>query len=205
MKLHKLILPVSSLLYHLVSSEDLEAGVEYGDDMHQDTIDLVNNEYYDVPVEEDDDLDSESLRQVVIDTINSLEDQEELQIDSDGFAPIPSDLEFTWRTVYMPPECAYKSQPGDKLTVHHYSALEETGTEFLTSFRSDEPYSFVLGTGEVIKGWDDALVDMCPGEKRHIVIPSDLAWGARGLENTVGPHEDVISDVELLSVESDSH
>lgn len=130
-----------------------------------------------------------------------------LEIDENGEAKIPYDTKPVVHTVFMPKECPYKTQKGDRLDVHVFGKVISTNREFTSSHRHGKTMSFRVGMNEVMpKMWDDYLLDMCPGEKRHMVIPSDYAWGAAGLPaNNVGAHEDVSMDVELVTVNSDTH
>ncbi|KAI9517602.1 FK506-binding protein 2A [Dissostichus eleginoides] len=75
--------------------------------------------------------------------------------------------------------CPIKSRKGDVLNMHYTGKLED-GTEFDSSIPRDRPFTFTLGTGQVIKGWDQGLLGMCEGEKRKLVIPSELGYGDRG-------------------------
>nr|XP_006129809.1 peptidyl-prolyl cis-trans isomerase FKBP2 isoform X2 [Pelodiscus sinensis]XP_014432342.1 peptidyl-prolyl cis-trans isomerase FKBP2 isoform X2 [Pelodiscus sinensis] len=75
--------------------------------------------------------------------------------------------------------CPIKSRKGDVLHMHYTGKLED-GTEFDSSIPRDQPFIFSLGTGQVIKGWDQGLLGMCEGEKRKLVIPSELGYGDRG-------------------------
>lgn len=69
--------------------------------------------------------------------------------------------------------CPIKSRKGDVLHMHYTGKLED-GTEFDSSLPQNQPFVFSLGTGQVIKGWDQGLLGMCEGEKRKLVIPSEL-------------------------------
>uniref|UniRef100_A0A8C6XE69 peptidylprolyl isomerase n=1 Tax=Naja naja TaxID=35670 RepID=A0A8C6XE69_NAJNA len=75
--------------------------------------------------------------------------------------------------------CPIKSRKGDVLHMHYTGKLED-GTEFDSSLTRDQPFIFSLGTGQVIKGWEQGLLGMCEGEKRKLVIPSELGYGDRG-------------------------
>uniref|UniRef100_A0A673ZG54 peptidylprolyl isomerase n=1 Tax=Salmo trutta TaxID=8032 RepID=A0A673ZG54_SALTR len=100
--------------------------------------------------------------------------------------------------------CPIKSRKGDVLNMHYTGKLED-GTEFDSSIPRNQPFTFTLGTGQVIKGWDQGLLGMCEGEKRKLVIPSEL--GERFLlcvrNYPVSPTggATLIFEVELLSIE----
>lgn len=75
--------------------------------------------------------------------------------------------------------CSKTSKKGDSLSMHYVGKLED-GTEFDSSIGRGQPFEFTLGVGQVIKGWDQGLLDMCEGEKRKLIIPSHLGYGDHG-------------------------
>ncbi|XP_033022071.1 peptidyl-prolyl cis-trans isomerase FKBP2-like [Lacerta agilis] len=91
--------------------------------------------------------------------------------------------------------CPIKSCKGD------YTGKLEDGTEFDSSLTRDQPFIFSLGTGQVIKGWDRGLLGMCEGEKRKLVIPSELGYGDRGAPPKIPGGATLIFEVELLKIE----
>jgi len=88
---------------------------------------------------------------------------------------------------------------GDRLRVHYAGRLAKDGKPF-DSTRGGTPFTFELGKGAVIKGWDEGLVGVKPGGKRKLLIPAKLAYGERGV-GPIPPNADLIFDVELVSIE----
>ena len=84
-----------------------------------------------------------------------------------------------------------------KVKVHYTGSLTD-GTVFDSSVERGVPFEFVVGVGQVIRGWDEALADMKKGEKRTLTIPPDLGYGAGGRPPVIPPSSVLIFDVELL-------
>ncbi|XP_076263925.1 peptidyl-prolyl cis-trans isomerase Fkb14 isoform X1 [Rhynchophorus ferrugineus] len=101
--------------------------------------------------------------------------------------------------VSKPEVCDVKSKNGDLLTMHYTGTLAD-GTKFDSSLDRDQPFSFQLGVGQVIKGWDQGLVDMCVGEKRKLVIPPSLGYGDRGAGNVIPGKATLYFEVELINI-----
>ena len=87
---------------------------------------------------------------------------------------------------------------GQKVTVN-YRGMLENGKEFDSSYGRG-PFSFALGAGQVIKGWDEGVEGMKVGGKRKLIIPPELGYGSRGTGGVIPPNATLIFEVELLSV-----
>jgi FKBP-type peptidyl-prolyl cis-trans isomerase len=92
-----------------------------------------------------------------------------------------------------------EAKTGDEVKVHYTGTLMN-GTKFDSSRDRNDPFTFKLGAGQVIKGWDQGVVGMKVGGKRKLVIPADLGYGERGSPPTIPPGAALKFDIELLDV-----
>ncbi|CAK0748086.1 Peptidyl-prolyl cis-trans isomerase [Gammaproteobacteria bacterium] len=96
---------------------------------------------------------------------------------------------------------------GKNVTVHYtgwlydMNASNHYGYKFDSSRDRNQPFSFRLGAGKVIMGWDQGLVGMKVGGQRELIIPSDLGYGARGAGRAIPPNTALVFEIELLKVD----
>ena len=112
---------------------------------------------------------------------------------------LPSGLKYEDESVGEGVEAA----KGVTAVVHYTGWLDESGepgTKFDSSVDRGQTFSFALGGGQVIKGWDEGVAGMKVGGKRRLFIPATLGYGARGAGGVIPPNADLIFDVELVDV-----
>lgn len=90
-------------------------------------------------------------------------------------------------------------QPGKTVIAHYIGRLLETNRQFDSSYDRGEPIRFRVGTGQVISGWDEALLTMKKGEKRILILPPELAYGSRGVAKVIPPDAWLLFEVELIN------
>lgn len=100
--------------------------------------------------------------------------------------------------VQLNPGTGLKAEPGKTVSVHYTGKLLD-GTEFDSSIDRG-PFEFSLGQGQVIAGWDEGVAMMSVGEKGFFILPSGLAYGARGAGRAIPPYAILIFEIELLDV-----
>ncbi|CAK7219315.1 Peptidyl-prolyl cis-trans isomerase fpr2 [Sporothrix eucalyptigena] len=109
---------------------------------------------------------------------------------------LAADLEID---VTLPVECDRRTKAGDKIDVHYRGTLQSNGNKFDASYDRGTPFSFVLGNGQVIKGWDQGLLDMCIGEKRTLTVPPEYGYGQRGI-GPIPAGSTLIFETELVGI-----
>lgn len=93
-----------------------------------------------------------------------------------------------------------EAKSGDEVTVQYVGVDFKNGKEFDSSWSRNEPFSFKLGAGEVIPGWDLGVKGMKVGGRRELVIPPQFAYGETGQPPTIGPNETLVFVIDLLEV-----
>jgi peptidylprolyl isomerase len=92
------------------------------------------------------------------------------------------------------------AEDGSLVTVQYVGVDYETGEQFDASWDNGQPFSFQLGSGSVIEGWDEGVQGMKVGGRRELVIPPDLAYGKQGSPPDIGPNATLVFVVDLLEV-----
>uniref|UniRef100_A0A0D6QZR6 peptidylprolyl isomerase n=1 Tax=Araucaria cunninghamii TaxID=56994 RepID=A0A0D6QZR6_ARACU len=100
---------------------------------------------------------------------------------------------------HKPKSCDIQAHKGDRIKVHYRGTLTD-GKVFDSSFERGDPIEFELGSGQVIKGWDQGLLGMCVGEKRKLKIPSKLGYGDQGSPPKIPGGATLVFDTELVAV-----
>lgn len=113
------------------------------------------------------------------------------------------------RYVVLKEPAAHAKSPavGKRIKVHYTGWLDDkgqNGKKFDSSVDRGQPFQFIVGIGQVISGWDEALLDMKIGEKRLIILPANLAYGHRAVGNVIPANATLRFEVELLEIEGES-
>jgi peptidylprolyl isomerase len=93
------------------------------------------------------------------------------------------------------------AKAGDVVTVQYVGVNYKTGKEFDSSWSRSEPFSFTLGAGEVIPGWDQGVEGMKVGGRRELIIPPELGYGTAGAPPAIPPNETLVFVVDLEAIE----
>jgi FKBP-type peptidyl-prolyl cis-trans isomerase FkpA len=99
----------------------------------------------------------------------------------------------------LAPGSGAKATAGQKVKVHYTGWLTD-GSKFDSSLDRGVPFQFVLGRGQVIKGWDQGVDGMLVGGKRKLTVPPELGYGSRGFPGAIPPNSTLVFEVELLGV-----
>lgn len=114
---------------------------------------------------------------------------------------LPSGLAYT--ILHEAPEGAAQPKAGQHVSVHYTGWLDDgqgnAGRKFDSSVDRGQKFTFVIGVGQVIRGWDEGVMDMKVGEKRRLYIPASLGYGSRGAGAVIPPNAALIFDVELFA------
>jgi len=108
-------------------------------------------------------------------------------------------------TTFLPEECERKSEKGDLLKMHYTGTIDESsatgekGKQFDSSVGRG-PFEFTIGSGQVIQGWDQGLLEMCVGEKRTLIIPAELGYGDQGAGGDIPGGATLKFVVELVDI-----
>ena len=118
-------------------------------------------------------------------------------LGNNKWVKLPSGLEYQDIVVGQGAE----AKNGDAVAAHYLGTLQD-GTKFDSSYDRGQPFTFLLGKGTVIKGWDEGLLGMKVGGKRKLIIPPNLGYGNQGAGGVIPPGATLLFDIELVAVES---
>jgi peptidylprolyl isomerase len=93
-----------------------------------------------------------------------------------------------------------EAKSGDQVSVQYIGVLYDNGSKFDSSYDHGQPFSFQLGAGKVIAGWDQGVAGMKVGGRRELIIPPDLAYGAQGQPPTIPANATLAFVIDLVSV-----
>mmetsp|Transcript_24402 Transcript_24402/g.40454 ORF Transcript_24402/g.40454 Transcript_24402/m.40454 type:complete len:152 (-) Transcript_24402:116-571(-) len=109
-------------------------------------------------------------------------------------------IQYAHQETLTPGDGTTYPKSGDKLTMHYHGTLTSNGTKFDASRDRGRPFKFTIGVGQVIKGWDEGVIQMSLGEKAILRITSDYGYGPRGAGGVIPPNADLTFEVELLEI-----
>jgi len=183
---------------HVIAGQDVVDAIQQGDKM--DTVTIVR-EGKDAQAFQPTKATFQALEASASETAAqkakaaAAEDEKKLASITEGFTKTPSGL------YYKVLKTGSGSKPISGQTIlANYEGRLLNGQVFDSSYKRGEPIEFPIGVGRVIPGWDEALMDMKVGEKRTLVIPPELAYGARGAGGVIPPNAWLIFDVELVAL-----
>ncbi|KLP11153.1 probable FK506-binding protein (FKBP) [Fusarium fujikuroi] len=102
--------------------------------------------------------------------------------------------------VSLPVVCDRKTKKGDRVQMHYRGTLKDSGEQFDASYDRGTPLDFVVGSGQVIRGWDEGLLDMCIGEKRLLTIPPEYGYGQRAI-GPIPAGSTLVFETELVGIQ----
>jgi peptidylprolyl isomerase len=114
---------------------------------------------------------------------------------TDRMIKTPSGLQYE----DLVPGSGASPSPGKKVVVHYTGWLTD-GKKFDSSLDKNEPFTFIIGAGQVIPGWDEGVMTMKIGGKRKLIIPSNLGYGAAGAGGVIPPNASLVFEVLLLDI-----
>jgi len=116
--------------------------------------------------------------------------------------PPAESIEFEVNITHTPKKCTRKAEEGAVMKVHYVGKITKTKKIFASSFHTGSlPYRFILGSDEVIDAWNQGLLGMCEGERRRLMVPWSMGYGAKGQkEKGVPPYADLQFDFELAEL-----
>ena len=182
---------------HVVEGQDVVNAIKQGDEIKKVTI--IRNGAKAEAFEADQETFDAFNEKLVADARKKAEEASRAVVDEINSRWPDAQVTESGMRYVIKKEGTGKTPPaGTKVTVH-YTGTFMDGRKFDSSVDSNRPFEFVVGAGQVISGWDEAVLSMKVGEKRTIVLPPSLAYGQRGYPGAIPPNSWLIFEVELLS------
>ena len=186
-----------SIFGHVIEGLDVVNAIEQDDLINKVTI-IKNNVEFDAPkVFEESQVKAREIAEA-----KRKKEGEELEKLSKEFEAIIDTAEKTpsgLKYVITTPGSGEKPTKGQTVSVH-YAGYLMTGQKFDSSFDRNKPIEFPVGTGRVIKGWDEGIMLLNVGAKARLIIPSELAYGSKGAGGVIPANATLVFDVELMEI-----
>ncbi len=184
---------------HVIKGQDVVDSIQKGDQIL--TLSIIRNG-----------TEAEAFRPTAVSFQTMMDDMQAQQIRAvaERNASVMAEIESRWpgATItssglrYIVKKSGNGNKPAKGATISaHYEGKLLDGSVFDSSFRRSEPIDFQVGIGMVISGWDEALIDMRPGEERTLIIPPQLGYGERGSPPVIPPNSWLIFEVTLIKVQ----
>ena len=186
-----------SVFGHVIEGQDVVDAIEQDDVMNKVTI-IRNNVEFDAPKVF---KEAQVKAREIADKKNMLKKLELEKLSKEFNAQIDKaeQTESGLKYLITKPGKGEKPKSGQTVSVH-YAGYLMSGEKFDSSFDRNQPIEFPVGTGRVIKGWDEGIMLLNVGTKARLIIPSELAYGSRGAGGVIPPNATLVFDVELVEI-----
>ena len=186
-----------SVFGRVVEGQDVVDAIEQDDVMNKVTI-IINNVEFDAPKVF---KEAQVKAREIADKKNKEKELELEKLSKEFNAQIDKaeQTESGLKYLITKPGKGEKHKSGQTVSVH-YAGYLMSGEKFDSSFDRNQPIEFPVGTGRVIKGWDEGIMLLNVGTKARLIIPSELVYGSRGAGGVIPPNATLVFDVELVEI-----